>query len=66
VQQEERPQTAPAMRRVNVNFLQVHGIRLDPLDVRQADRGLVSENDPEMAISLSLGEGFWTGRFGER
>ena len=45
-----------AVLRTDVDFLQMYSVALDRLDVREANRRIVSQNDPQMAILLCLCE----------
>src|SRR5262249_55846474 len=54
VPHETPPETAPAMLRVYVDFLEMCAIGLDHLDVGKTHRQVVSQDDPEVAITLSL------------
>src|SRR5262245_14224192 len=58
-----RPETATAMLRVHIEFLQMCGAWLDHLDMRKTHRGVVSQDDPEKAIALRLLQDIMARRF---
>ena len=60
---ETRPETATAVRRVHIDFLKMCAIGLDHLDLGKPHRHVISKDDPEVAITLSLLQRIPAGRF---